>query len=405
MTCRALDHCVVCGGARLEKFLDLGSQPLANSFHAESDVLPVYPLGLNVCLDCWHVQQLVAVDPREMFDRYDYVSGTSKTLAEYFDWFVSKVEKEFGDRKLLILEIGANDGTLLRKFQARGHLVVGVDPAENLRPDDIPWVSAYWSDATASYFADNGRPLFDCIIAMNVLAHTAEPVPFLAACKKVLAPSGRIYVQTSQAFMIERGEFDTVYHEHISFFSLSSFAMLAQKAEVEIANVMVVPIHGMSHLVQFAESVPASIAAETDIADYVEAEGIAGRHSIDSYLNFADLAKETVKEIHRAIEAYRSNEYGIIGYGAAAKGMTFINYADINLDYVVDDNPLKVGKLTPGRNIPVVSSERLKSDGRKLMFLILAWNFRDEIIARIKSVRPHGDDIFVSAFPWMRVAQ
>lgn len=330
------------------------------------------------------------MNPDIIFRNYPYVSGTTKTLHDHFQWFVEKVENDFARRvPLRVLDIGANDGSLLRIFQKRGHSVLGIDPASNIeRPTSLPFEVRYWNDQAAEIIrASYG--LFNVIVAMNVLGHVADPLAFLAAAKSVLAKHGRIYVQVSQSRMIQNGEFDTCYHEHLSFFEDSSFCALALRAGLTAELVHVREIHGGSKIVEFTAKPGFSPAKELahptiDIAPYE---------------NFARRAQRRVSEVNDIIARQRADGHVIVGFGAAAKANTFLNYVKIKLDYLVDENPLKQGKLSPGMNIPVRSTKTLSSEPSKILFVITAWNFRDEIVEKIKRLRPGFNDTFMVYFP------
>lgn len=394
-----LDACLACDGPRLTPYLDLGAQPLANSYHDGKSPLPAYPLGVNLCLDCFHTQLTVAVNPDLMFRDYLYVSGTTATLSRYFEDFVGRVERDAGTgRKLRVLDIASNDGSLLAKFKCRGHDVLGVDPAENLRPlseaNGVPTLVSYWNEAAL----DRSGGGFDVVVAMNVLGHIARPDRFLALCARALRPGGRIYVQTSQAMMVKHAEFDTIYHEHHSYFTVRSFLALAARAGLSVAAVEHVPVHGVSYLVQLTAPVVGKVRATPDFA-VGRMESAAGYYDVETYQRFARRALETRDHVADLVARSRAAGYAVGGYGAAAKGMTFLNFAGIDLDYIVDDNPLKVGLLTPGRNTRVVGPEHLSRDASDTVFAILAWNFHEEIMRRIRAARHNARDRFFTYFP------
>jgi SAM-dependent methyltransferase len=389
-----LTACVACGSERLKKYFDAGEQPLANAFHDPDEILPTFPLGLNLCLDCGHSQNLGVVNPDLIFKNYPYVSGTTQTLRDYFLWFADKVEDDYGHyAPLRILEIGCNDGTLLKEFADRGHQAFGVDPAKNLpTPDGVMIERGYWNAKTAVRFSRD-YPLFDAIVAMNVFGHVASPLSFIRACKKVLSPNGRIYIQVSQTRMIKNGEFDTCYHEHVSFFEDSSFIAIGRRSGLYPAVVHVREIHGGSKLVEF-------VLGSGEIAPEIASPHIDD----DIYGNFERRAQQHVSEVNAVVDQYRADGYSVIGFGAAAKANTFLNYGKIKLDYMVDENPLKHGKLTPGMNIPVRSTNVLSSEPRKILFVITAWNFRDEIMDKIKRLRPGFNDAYMVYFPKLEIA-
>jgi SAM-dependent methyltransferase len=401
--CVEMDRCLACGGDNLETYLDLGAQPLANSCVEAPVDLPVFPLGVRLCLDCWHSQLPVAVDPDLLFKRYLYVSGTTDTLRRYFAQFVGMAEEQFrGHGPLKVLDIASNDGSLLAQFKVRGHSVQGVDPAENLREaskrNGIPTVVDYWSERVLRRLGER----YDVIVAMNVLAHVSAPLAFLQLCRQALRPGGRIYVQTSQALMLKNGEFDTIYHEHHSFFTVRSMLALAARAGLRVAAVRHVPVHGTSYLFELTadQAGEASRAADLEVGNQETSWGYYDRAT---YAAFGQRALRTRERVCELVEWHRAGGYAVVGYGVAAKGMTFVNFAGLDFDYILDDNPLKVGLLTPGRNNLIYGPERLETEGRAVLFVVLAWNFYDEVMRRIAERRTNPRDAFLAYFPQVKL--
>lgn len=390
----------------MDQYLDLGEQPLANSYHKAGELLPTFPLAVQVCGDCFHSQLTTAVSPDLLFKNYLYVSGTSNTLLEYFRWFVEKVMTDgvtFKDGPKRVLDIASNDGSLLLEFDRRGWDVMGVDPAENLAPialaKGIKTHIGYWNLSTAQ--AINRQ--FDVIVGQNVLAHVSNPLDFLIACKASLEEGGRVYIQTSQSEMFIRNEFDTIYHEHHSFFSARSLQALAARAKLKVYDVSKVPVHGTSYLFCLVHDHHATTT--NAMPKLIESEEKEGRYTLATYQTFANNAKLVVTELAEAVKHMRNEGRRVVGFGAAAKGMTLLNFGEIDLDFIADDNPMKWGLFTPGRNIPIVSPETLKDFKEDLAFVILAWNFSDEIRRKIKSHRPTTRDVFIEYFPRLRILE
>lgn len=396
--CTPLTACLACGSDNLRRYLDLGQMPLAN--HYAPDVSrdpPRYPLALNVCLNCSHSQLTHAVSPDLSFKDYPYVSGTSRTLGEYFDWFVEKVERDMIRPGLNVLDIGCNDGSLLERFSKRGHAVWGVDPAANLAPvlagKGIPHVTGYWNAQTRDELdLEHGADKFDVIVAMNVLAHNADPFDFLVQCREALAPGGRVYIQCSQADFLANAEFDCVYHEHISYFTRESVVGLAARAGFMWHGDTVHPVHGGSLLVEFMASPAREFAA--CIFDFAP------------YDTMQERVEQKCAAFLRLIEGAYEGRI-VIGYGAAAKGMTALNHLRLSLAYIADDNPLKQGKRAPLGKVKcmVRPPADLAEHDADLCVVILAWNFADEIIARVKALRPGRNDVFVQMFPHLRITR
>jgi len=387
--------CVCCGKSNLSLVLDLNNQPLANSYHKEDELLEEYPLGLNLCEDCYHLQLTHIVNPDLLFKNYLYCSGTTQTLRDNFEWFSNFVLEEAPVSKS-VLDIACNDGTQLDCFKEKGVGTYGIDPAENLYE-----LSSKNHNVKCEYFDSSlYNRTFDVIIAQNVFAHNSDPKKFLDDCCELMDDDSRLYIQTSQAHMVQNNQFDTVYHEHISFFNINSFNELVKRTNLNLIDVIKTPIHGVSYLFVLSKKK----MNEHRIQNLIDVERETGLYSKKTYedykrniLNIVESFKKVVKHVQ--------GEYPVIGYGAAAKGNTFLNFADIKLDYVIDDNELKQGLYTPGTNIEIKSVELLKEYGEddRILFVPLAWNFYDEIRKRIKKVRDNKNDRFLKYFPNIEV--
>ena len=387
--------CVCCGKSNLSLVLDLNNQPLANSYHKEDEVLEEYPLGLNLCDDCYHLQLTHIVNPDLLFKNYLYCSGTTQTLRDNFEWF-SNFVLEDAPVCTSVLDIACNDGTQLDCFKEKGVGTYGIDPAENLYE-----LSSKNHDVKCEYFDSSlYNRTFDVIIAQNVFAHNSNPKKFLDDCCELMDDDSRLYIQTSQAHMVQNNQFDTVYHEHISFFNINSFNELVKRTNLNLIDVIKTPVHGVSYL--FVLSIKkTNVHRVQNLIDVERETGLYSKKTYDDYkrniLNIVESFKKVVKHVQ--------GEYPVIGYGAAAKGNTFLNFADIKLDYVIDDNELKQGLYTPGTNIEIKSVELLKeySEDDRILFVPLAWNFYDEIRKRIKKVRDNKNDRFLKYFPNIEV--
>lgn len=373
---KELTECLCCSNSGLSKVLDLGRQPLANNYLTTPiDHESTYPLAINFCSTCCHVQLTHAVDPDLLFKNYLYVSGTTQTLKDYFAEFVNIVNQYSHGRR--VLDIACNDGSQLDAFKKQGYETYGIDPAENLYPlssKNHNVVCSYFDSQSISQFNDKK---FDIIVAQNVFAHNSYPKQFLELGSQILNDSGKIFIQTSQADMIINNQFDTIYHEHISFFSVRSMLALARRAGLYLQDVIRTPVHGTSFVFVLSkhgpELSPQQLEQEQVLTDSVMNQYAENCHRI---------ARETKSTIDHLIE----QGYTIIGYGAAAKGNTFINYAGIdNLSYIIDDNPLKVGLFVPGVRIPICSLDKLVAESGRVCVVPLAWNFFDEIKTRVSN--------------------
>ncbi len=391
-----ITQCRACGCEELVEVLDLNNQPLANNYH-EGEEQEEYPLKINVCSSCYHVQLSVVVDPDLMFKDYLYVSGTSKTLHEYFTEFAKICEHYSGGRRRVI-DIACNDGTQLDKFKELGWKTTGVDPAVNLyhlSSKNHNIACDYWSEDVAGQLHDT----YDAIIAQNVFAHTHDIHSFLKACKIVSDEKTNIFIQTSQADMIVNNEFDTIYHEHLSFFNTKSMKTCANLNGFSLVNVLKADIHGGSYVFILRMGQHDETKAENKIKEEAE----AGLYNLETYIEYAKKCKKVAIDFKNELQKFKDKDYKIVGYGAAAKGNTFLNFAEANLDYIVDDNELKWELMTPGRDIMIKNPQCLsEEDPEKLVVVPLAWNFFKEISEKANDITD-SELSFIRYFPEVRV--
>lgn len=376
--------------------MDLKSQPLANSYHSKDESLDEFPLKLNLCKKCYHMQLSVVVNPEVMFKNYLYVSGTSETLRSYFDFFARFAVERFknynGRSPNGVLDIACNDGSQLDSYRKIGVKTYGIDPAENLHR-----LSSVNHEVVCDFFPSpklSGK--YDIITAQNVFAHTHDTLGFLNETKRLLSDQGILFIQTSQAHMVQNNEFDTVYHEHLSFFNSLSMKTIVERSGLVLNNVFKFDIHGTSYVFEIA-----SVKKDTNIDSVIKNEKSRGLYKVGSYNKFVKNAKKITRDLKDTVCSLKKDGFKIVGYGAAAKGMTLLNFGQIQLDMIIDDNPMKHGLLTPGMNIPICGPEVLENFPRdeKISFIPLAWNFYEEIRRRILSKRSCDGDLFIKYFP------
>lgn len=388
-----LNSCVACGQSDLSSTLDLGQQPLANDFLEPGSVLPLFPLSLMLCQNCFHSQLSIAVNPERLFSSYSYVSGTSNTLSEYFDVLSANILDRFGKEGKL-LDIGSNDGSFLQKFNNTNWKAIGIDPAVNLIPESasrgVITIPTFFNENIAQLLTHD----FDVVVAMNVFAHTQNPLSILNGIRRCLSDNGIAFIQTSQANMFFTNEFDTVYHEHISFFNVRSMKALLNRAGLTLNNVSIVPIHGFSYLWEISKAPTSHQVTEREVV-----EEAAGLYKHDTYNQFKESAFAKSIEVQNIIKEYRTNGYKVISYGAAAKGNTFINFLDIRMDFIFDDTPQKIGKLAPAGGCVVSDPSRLADISEDLLVVVPAWNFADEILTKVKASRPLNQDHYLVYYP------
>ena len=392
-------ECLACGGTQLFPSLNLGQQPLANDFVPEVSKLPTYPLGVNVCNDCHHLQLTHTVDPKIIYSNYLYVAGTSQTLKDYSEWFAGYVSERLSGLSYNVLDIGCNDGTQLDCFVKHNMNTYGVDPAENIHPTSSAKHSVICDFFGPEVVGKLSHVKYDAITAQNVFAHNQNPLEFLETCSALMDTHTQLFIQTSQADMVLNNEFDTIYHEHINFFNTNSMNELAKRANLDLIDVIKTPIHGTSYVFVFSKL----LKRENHISNIIKSE--SKLLNTQTYIDWEASTIANMTVLKSTIDNLKREGYKVIGYGAAAKGNTLLNYIDTPLDLIIDDSPLKQNLYAPGTNSPIKSVDALKefSKDTKIVFMPLAWNFFTEISQRIKSVRNEPHDKFLKYFPNVEV--
>ena len=393
--------CFCCGNDNLKTVLDLGNQPLANDYHDGSTVQNKYPLRLNLCDKCFHLQLSHTVNPDLMFRHYLYVSGTTQTLKDYFDMFAAKT-LEYNPEAKTILDIACNDGTQLDSYKKLGLSTHGIDPAKNLYDGAV----AKGHDIVCDYFNIEsidkfGDTKFDIITAQNVFAHNKYTVDFLLSCKELMNDESILFIQTSQANMILNNEFDTIYHEHLSFFNTNSMKTLVERCGLVLSDVFKTDIHGTSYVFVITKK-DLGLEGTAKMLAFEEEKGL---YDVLTYPEYALKCYKATYDLKNKLKEL-SSDYLLVGYGAAAKGNTLLNFGNIDLDFIIDDNPLKQGLYTPGIDIPIVGVDHLNTlnvKDKKITFVPLAWNFYTEIRSRIKAKRDNSSDLFIKYFPTLEV--
>lgn len=389
-------QCLICNSKNLFEYLDLTDQPLANAYHTGQS-LNKYPLKLLLCKDCFHSQLSVCVNPKDMFEHYLYISDTTKTLTSYFEWATDYIlEKSIGSKS--ILEIACNSGLFLEMFQNRGLKCYGVDPAKNIRElsekRNLNVFVNFWDKNFSEEFKNKVGKI-DLVVAVNVLAHVPDPNNFIEACLNVLSENGKIFLQTSQCDMFLNNEFDVTYHEHASYFVGKSIKQLARNHNLFVSSIIKTDIHSKS----FLYSLQREQCDESELEILIAEENKHNIYTIEKYIDFAKNAYQIKNDLLAGLQKFKDEGYTLIGYGAAAKGNTLLNFIKFSLDYIIDDSYLKWNLFTPGTNIPIYSIQLLEQNFEKICFVPLAWNFYKEIKERIHAVRNNEKDIFIKYFP------
>ena len=403
--------CRGCGETNLETVLALGRMPLANALLTERELDKPearYPLELMFCSRCCLVQIAHSVDPHTLFNEYAYFSSVSTTMLDHAAELVRRMilERNLGPTSLA-MEVASNDGYLLQHYVKSGIPVLGIDPAKNIVPvaeaKGVSTMCAFFGLELANELRRSGHRA-DVLHAHNVLAHVPNLDDFVEGMARVLVDDGIAVIETPYVReLVDRVEFDTIYHEHLFYYSLSSVQTILQRNGLSITNVERVPIHGGSLLI-FATPETAGCEASPAVAELLEEEKEAGICNPAYYRGFADRVDGLRMELTSFLAELKSQGRQLAAYGAAAKGTVLLNAFGIGretLDYVADRSHYKQGRYVPGVKLPVVAPERLLKDMPDYV-LLLAWNFAEEIVSQQDEYLRRGGR-FVIPVPEMKV--
>ncbi len=390
-----LKNCLACNSEKLSEVLNLDKQPLANSYLKNKDMKKKkYELKVNACIKCTHLQLSIAVNPENIYRNYDYVSGTTETYKNFMKRFFKYCIKN--NKELIyknILDIGCNDGSQLDIFKSNNFETFGVDPAKNIHR-----ISSKKHKVICDFFNEKVTTKlpkkFDFIISQNSFAHNVNPIKFLINARKLMHNESLLIIQTSQANMCRNYEFDTVYHEHISYFNVNSMNELLKRSNLNLYNLIKDPIHGTSNIFIIKKN-----SNQKKIKFLIKKEK---NFNLKYYKNWGKKCKYFAKNIKIKLERI-SKKDTVIGYGAAAKANTFLNFTGIKFDFIIDDNKFKQNKFCPGSKIPIRSLNFLKKYKKNIYVVPLAWNFFKEIKKRVKSSRKNYKDKFIIFYPKFKI--
>jgi SAM-dependent methyltransferase len=393
--------CLSCAAPLRETLVDLGEQPLANAYLAADQLGEAearYPLHARICAQCLLVQVEPVVPPGAIFSDYAYFSSYSTSWLEHCAAYVRGVTGRLGlTAESMVIEIASNDGYLLRNFVEAGVPVLGVEPAANVAEvaiaAGIPTDVAFFGRAHAAEVVRRGQAA-DLVIANNVLAHVPDLEDFAGGIAAVLKPGGVLTVEVPHLLrMLEGTEFDTIYHEHLSYFSLLAARDVLRRRGLRVFDVEELPTHGGSLRIWASREEAAGAWPETPAVERIAgSERAAGLDDLATYRGFAGRVQALLDDLRGFLRDAASAGERVAAYGAAAKGNTLLNAAGVGADdiaYVVDRSPHKQGRFLPGSRIPILAPEHVRTD-RPDYLLILPWNLRAEITSQMADVRDWG---------------
>jgi len=397
--------CRFCGSKLEHIFVDLGASPLVQSF-LSSDKLnqmePFYPLQVFVCDKCFLVQLQEFVAPENIFSDYLYFASYSDTWLAHAKRYTDEMVRRFPiSEKSLVIEIASNDGYLLQYFAEKNIPVLGVEPAANVAQvaakKGISSITKFFSRETAKELVAAGKRA-DLLLGNNVLAHVPDVNDFVEGMKILLKPQGVITMEFPHLIqLMEQNQFDTIYHEHFSYFSFLTVQKIFAAHGLTLFDVEELPTHGGSLRIFARHAEDSTKPVGQAVTDLCAREEAGGYARLETYSRFAEQVKETKRKLLEFLINAKRNGKKIAAYGAAAKGNTLLNYCAIRtdfLDYTVDRSPYKQGMFLPGTRIPVYSPDQIKRTQPDYL-LILPWNLKDEIIQQNAYIRDWGGQFVV----------
>lgn len=396
--------CRVCTKNILKKVLTLGPTPLANAFLTEQQTNTsekFYPLDVYFCTNCHFLQLGHVVSPLLLFQNYVYVSSTSQVFIRHFEQYAENVFKRLKlDINSLVIDIGSNDGILLKPFKKLGTKVLGIEPADNIakiaRVEGIDTISEYFSKKLAHFVVEKYRKA-DIITANNVFAHIDDLDEVIEGLKILLKDNGVFIMEAPYLIdFLQKRYFDLVYHEHLSYWSVDALQTLFKRFNMTVFHVEKVAVHGGSIRV-FVKKDKGKFSIDKSVKQFLIKESRMKLKDITTYLDYARKVYKNKVKLLLLLEKLKSAGKTIAAYGAPAKGNTLLNFFSIGtetLDFVVDDSKFKQGLFTPGKHIPVVSSEQIYTKKPDYV-LILAWNFADSIMDTHKKYKKTGGKFIV----------
>jgi SAM-dependent methyltransferase len=392
--------CRFCAAPVTTVVCDLGMSPLCESFLAaeqRNQMEPFYPLRADVCERCWLVQLESYVAPESIFTEYAYFSSYSDSWVRhartYTEAMVDRLQLGSGS---MVVELASNDGYLLQHFVARGVPVLGIEPARNVAAAaerrGVPTLTRFFGEELAAELTEE-RGQADLVVANNVLAQVPDLNDFIAGIKQLLKPGGVVTVEFPHLVrLLDGNQFDTIYHEHFSYFSFGTARRIFGRHGISLFDVEELPTHGGSLRVYGRHTDEGGPASGGRAEELAAREAAAGMETLVPYLGFGARVEQTKRKLLEFLIRAKDSGASIAGYGAPGKGNTLLNYCGIGtdfLDYTVDRNPYKHGRFTPGTHVPIHPPERL-AETRPDYILILPWNLKDEIMAQLAHTQEWG---------------
>lgn len=406
------EMCRFCSEGLNKTFINLGTSPLSNSYLTKDDLgkkETFFPLHVQICHSCFLVQLPQFESPSTIFSDYAYFSSYSDSWLQHSSSYADMIVKRFAmDAHWSVVEIASNDGYLLQYFKAKNIPVLGIEPAANVasvaQEKGIPTLSQFFGKATAEKLRDQGKSA-NLLIANNVLAHVPDLNDFVAGLKVLLSSHGILTIEFPHLLrLIAENQFDTIYHEHFSYFSLLTVKQVLGKHGLCLFDVEEIPVHGGSLRIYVKHTEDLTKPVTERVHALLKEEEKFGLNNIETYQHFsAHIAALRLELLDFLIQAKKTGKT-IAGYGAPAKGNTLLNYCGISSDFLpftVDKNPYKQGRYLPGTRIPILHPDKIKEEKPDYL-LLLPWNLKNEIMAQMDHIKEWGGK-FVLPIPHLQI--
>ena len=394
------ESCRFCGGELVRTFVDLGTSPLCESYPSAADLNRgevYYPLHVYVCERCFLVQLEAYETAENIFSDYAYFSSYSDSWLKHADNYCEKMTRQFGlNGQSFVVEVASNDGYLLQYFVQRKVPVLGIEPAANVAKvaveKGVPTLVRFFGVQLASELAAEGR-CADLVLGNNVLAQVPDLNDFVEGLKILLKPEGALTLEFPHLLrLIEHNEFDTIYHEHFSYFSMLTTVRILEAHGLKAFDVEELATHGGSLRVYACRAEAQTHAVAKNISKVIADEKKSGLASLDGYRSFALQVKQTKWALVEFLLTAAKEGKSVAGYGAPGKSATLLNYCGIGKDlieYTVDRSPYKQGRFLPGSRIPIFHPDRIR-ETKPDYVVILPWNLKDEIVQQLQYIREWG---------------
>lgn len=401
----SISMCRFCGKSLKETFVDLGMHPLSNAYlkpEKLNRMEPFYPLHAFVCTKCFLVQLEAFESPEVIFSNYAYFSSYSDAWLKHCEKYVETIIGRLGlNDASKVIEIASNDGYLLQYFKVRNIPILGIEPAQNVakvaQEKGIQTQAKFFGTKTAKELVGEGVRA-DLLLGNNVLAHVPDLNDFVAGMRIVLKEKGVITMEFPHLLrLIERNQFDTIYHEHFSYFSFLVVEQVFAKHGITLFDVNELPTHGGSLRIYGCHAENKVHPVSARVEELKAREMLAGLKKLDIYQEFSAKVQLTKCKLLEFLIQVKRKGKSVVGYGAAAKGNTLLNYCCVRtdlMDYVVDRSPHKQGYFLPGSHIPIYSPEKIRETHPDYV-LILPWNLKNEIVSQMQHIRQWGGKFVV----------